>query len=379
MIEVVGRKHLGRHRLARKLGQGAGGGDHHGLGDGPGASVEGAAKDVGETQHVVDLVGVIGTAGRHEGVIARGVDVGRRDLRIGVGHGEQNRARRHPLHHVLRHQIRAGHADEDVGVGHRLGQGTQPGVAGEFLLVRVEVGAAGVDDAPGIDQQHVFLLAAHRDQEPHAGEAGGAGAEADQLDVSELFLLHVERIEQAGAHHHGGAVLIVVKDRDVEALFQRLLDDEAVRCGDVFQVDAAEGGRDVDYCLNEAFHAGRLDLDVEHVDVAETLEQHALTFHHRLAGERAEIAQAEDGGAVGDYRHQVALVGVAVGVGRVFRDGAHRFRHAGGVGQREVGLGGAGFGGIDRDLTGPGKLVIGQGAGLQITGGGFRFGVAHRR
>jgi hypothetical protein len=64
-------------------------------------------------------------------------------------------------------------------------------------------------------------------------------------------------------------------------------------------------------------HAGRVDFDIEHVDAGEALEQDALAFHHRLAGQRAEVAQAEDGGAVGDHRDQIALVGVAVGVGRI--------------------------------------------------------------
>ena len=51
------------------------------------------------------------------------------------------------------------------------------------------------------------------------------------------------------------------------------------------------------------------DLDVEHVDVGELLEQHRLAFHHRLGGERADIAEAEHGGAVGHHRDQIAAHG----------------------------------------------------------------------
>ena len=44
----------------------------------------------------------------------------------------------------------------------------------------------------------------------------------------------------------------------------------------------------------------RVDLEVEDVDVGELLEQAGLALHHRLAGERADVAEAEHRGAVGD-------------------------------------------------------------------------------
>ena len=59
------------------------------------------------------------------------------------------------------------------------------------------------------------------------------------------------------------------------------------------------------------------ELDVEHVDAGELLEQAALAFHHRLAGERADVAQAQHRGAVGDHADQVAARGVLGGQRRV--------------------------------------------------------------
>ena len=47
------------------------------------------------------------------------------------------------------------------------------------------------------------------------------------------------------------------------------------------------------------------DLDVEDVDAGELLEQDRLAFHHRLGGERADGAEAEHGGAVGDDGDEV--------------------------------------------------------------------------
>ena len=51
--------------------------------------------------------------------------------------------------------------------------------------------------------------------------------------------------------------------------------------------------------------SGLVDLDVEHVDAGELLEQHRLALHHRLAGERADGAEAEHRGAVGQHGDEV--------------------------------------------------------------------------
>ena len=65
-------------------------------------------------------------------------------------------------------------------------------------------------------------------------------------------------------------------------------------------------------------------LDVEHVDAGELLEQDRLALHHRLAGQRADVAEAEHRGAVGDHRDQIAPRGIVprgVGIGLDFQAG----------------------------------------------------------
>ncbi|MCY1521165.1 hypothetical protein D9M68_559660 [compost metagenome] len=125
-----------------------------------------------------------------------------------------------------------------------------------------------------------------------------------------------------------------MEHRNVALLDQHLLDLEALGCLDVFQVDAAEGVGDPRHGIDEGLRAFRLDLDVDRVDAGETLEQQRLAFHHRLAGQRPQVAQAKDGGAVADHRDQIALPGEAIGVLGILRDLAHRLGHAGAVGQR---------------------------------------------
>ncbi len=49
-----------------------------------------------------------------------------------------------------------------------------------------------------------------------------------------------------------------------------------------------------------------VDLDVEHVDAGELLEQHALAFHHRLGRLGADRPQPQHRRAVGDHADEIA-------------------------------------------------------------------------
>jgi hypothetical protein len=165
-------------------------------------------------------------------------------------------------------------------------------------------------------------------------------------------------------------VLVVVEHRDVELLAQTAFDLETMRCGDVFQIDAAEGRRYRDHGLDEVLRVLRVDLDVEHIDAGEALEQHALAFHHRLAGQGADIAETQHRRSVGDHADQIALGRVFVGVGRILRDRAHRLGDAWGIRQRQILLSRAGFGHLDTDLSGARQGVVVEGGLLAVLGHG---------
>ncbi|MNN47938.1 hypothetical protein D3C81_1623820 [compost metagenome] len=157
-----------------------------------------------------------------------------------------------------------------------------------------------------------------------------------------------------------------MEHRDVALFDQRALDLEALGRLDVFQVDAAEGDGDALDGVDEGLRAFRIHFDIEHVDAGEALEQHALAFHHRLGRQRAEVAQAENRGAVGNHRHQVALAGVLEGQLGIAGDLAHRLGNAGTVGQGQVARGGSGLGQLDTQLAGTGMSVILERGGFQI-------------
>src|SRR3546814_6056280 len=66
------------------------------------------------------------------------------------------------------------------------------------------------------------------------------------------------------------------------------------------------------------------ELDIDRIDVGEAFEQHRLAFHHRLGGERAEVAEAEAGRPVGDNGDEIALGRIVIGGGRTVGPGPVR-------------------------------------------------------
>jgi hypothetical protein len=183
-------------------------------------------------------------------------------------------------------------------------------------------------------------LHAHGLDQLQRGDARRAGAVQHHLHVLRSLAGDVAGVDQAGGADDRRAVLVVVEHRDVEQLLQLGLDAEALGALDVLQIDAAEGDADVLDHRDDLVGVLGADLDVDGVDVAEALEQDGLAFHHRLGGQGPQVAQAQDRGAVGDHRHQVALGGVFVGHVRIGGDGVDRHGDAGRIGQGQVALGG---------------------------------------
>ncbi len=219
------------------------------------------------------------------------------------------------------------------------------------------VGAALVDHALGVAQDDVLGREADRLEQFEAGDAGRAGAVADELGGLDVAAGEIERVDQAGGRDDRGAVLVVMEHRDVEQFPQPLLDDEALRRLDVLEIDAAPALAEQLDAVDDLVGVLRRHFEVDGIDVGEALEQHRLAFHHRLGGQRAAIAEAQDRGAVGDDGDEIALGGVVVGVVLVLGDRQHRHRDAGRIGQRQVALRRHRLGGDDFELAGPALAV----------------------
>ena len=194
-----------------------------------------------------------------------------------------------------------------------------------------------------------------------AGDAGGAGAVADQFGILDRAPGEFERVDQAGRGDDGGAVLIVMEDRNVEQFAQLLLDDEAFRRLDIFEIDAAPSLAEKFHAIDELVRIFGRNFEIDGIDIGEALEQHRFAFHYWLRRQRAAIAEAEDSGAIGDHRDEIAFGGIVVGFGLVLGDGEHRHRDTRRISEREVALRRHRFGGDDFELARPALAVKQQG------------------
>ena len=276
------------------------------------------------------------------------------DLGHGVGHGEHDGLVGHGADHILGDDVRRADAHEHIGALHGVGQLAAElfgiGDLRHFLLRRVHL-LALAQNAEAID--HLEVLHAQVHQMTADGDARAAGAVDDHLGFADLLADHAQRVDQGRAHHHGGAVLVVVEHRDIADFLQLALDLEAAGSGDVFQVDAAEAAADQVNGADDFIHVLAADADREGVHVAERLEQRALAFHDGHAGFRADIAQAQHRGAVGDHGHQVVAAGEGEGFIVILLNLQTGLGDAGRISQGQIFLVLYGDAGNDLDLALP--------------------------
>ena len=164
---------------------------------------------------------------------------------------------------------------------------------GRFPLVHA-FGTALVDDALGIAQDHVVRPHAHGLEQFHTGDRRGAGAVHHQLGLAKLTTGQMAGIDQAGGGDDRGAMLVVVEHRDIHEFAQTLLDHEAFRRLDVFQVDPAEAGPEEADGVDEFVDVLGADLEIDTIDVGEALEQRDLAFHDGLGRDSAQVAETQD-------------------------------------------------------------------------------------
>jgi len=251
------------------------------------------------------------------------------------------------------------------GVG--LASATISGREPKARLVRIhQRGAALKNHALDVGDPDVFQRQAQVHHQVQARQRRSARAGRNHLDLLDVLAHDLQAIDEGRRHTDRRAVLVVVEDWDLHAFAQFALDGEALRRLDIFKVDAAEGGFQAGNDLDQLVRVGFIDFDIEDIQAGELLEQHGLAFHHRLGGQRADIAQAQHRGAVGDDAHQIAAGRVAEHVGRIRHDFLTGRRHAGRVRQRQIALVRQLLGRRDRDFAGAPVLVIFKGGFAKV-------------
>jgi hypothetical protein len=149
------------------------------------------------------------------------------------------------------------------------------------------------------------------------GDSRRTGPREDYLDLLYFFADAFERVEECRAGNDRRPVLVVVEDGNLHRLPQSLLDVEAIRRADVLEIDSADGGLEELAEPDHIFRSFGADFEIEDIEVGELLEEVALSFHYRFAGERSDVSQPQHCGAIRNHGDQISLRRVLVGVFRV--------------------------------------------------------------
>ena len=224
------------------------------------------------------------------------------DLRLRIGQRQDQRFRRHQAQPLrLQHAWRR-EPQEDIGIPEHVAQRVRVRIACVARHVGQHARAIAANHAVDVGQRHVLRPQSHRHQQIDAGQRRRARTRRHQPHIDQRLALQHQPVAHRRGDRDRRAMLVVVEHRDAHAPAQLRLDGEAFGRLDVLQIDRTEGRLQGRHHIAEARRVLGIDLDVEHVDASELLEQDGLALHHRLAGERADIAQAQHGRAVGDHR-----------------------------------------------------------------------------
>ena len=174
------------------------------------------------------------------------------------------------------------------------------------------------------------------EQELRDGDARASGSVYHHPAVLLFLADHFQGVDDACENHDSGAVLVIMKDRDVEKPFQSFLDLKAPGSADILQVDASEARGKISDGLDDFLRILSVQTDGNRIDTSEFLKKHGFSLHHGHGGVGTDISKPEDGAAVGDHGHRVGLHGIGVGGLFVPGDDLTGLRHAGRVGQSQI-------------------------------------------
>ena len=205
-----------------------------------------------------------------------------------------------------------------------------------FFLLRVEVIPSLVDRTVAVAQNDMVRIQTHRDQQADNGKSGCTGTAGHHVDVVNILAGELQCVEHSCQCDNGSTVLVIVENRNVTAFLQTTLDLEAAGCGNVFQIDTTKAAGDQANRFYDLVHILGANAKRNRIDIAETLEQCTFALHDRHAGFRSDVAQSENGGAVGDDCDQIAAACQVIAFGNIFLNFQTRLCNAGGVRQRKI-------------------------------------------
>ena len=169
-----------------------------------------------------------------------------------------------------------------------------------------------------------------------ASNTRGAHAINDNFNIAHLLADNLQRVNERGEYNNGGAVLIVMEDRNVEFFFEPVFYLETTWGGNVFQIYSAKAGRDCFHDANDLVRVFRVQTNREGIDAGEFLEEHRLSFHHRHCCRRTNIAQTKHGSSIRNDGYRVFLYCQRKGLFRILVNRLADARNSRRVSHRQI-------------------------------------------
>ena len=130
-------------------------------------------------------------------------------------------------------------------------------------------------------------------------------------------------------------MLVVVENRDIASRLELFFDFKTAGSADVFKIYAAERAGNVIHCFNYFVNVLCPYAERKRVNAAEFLEEHAFALHNRHTRLGSDIAESQNGGAVGNYRNHIPAAGKLPAFVIIFLDCEAGLRDARSVRERQ--------------------------------------------
>ena len=159
--------------------------------------IQRAAENAGETENIVDLIGIIASSGTGEFSSGGDRHIGE-NFRSGVRHGKDDGIAVHGSDHIGGNAVGSGKSEENICTFDRFGESAEGGVFGEHLLLFTQIGTTGVKHTIDVAEDHIFQLCSGGEIKFTARQSGGTGTVDYEAALLDFFTDRLETIQNGG-------------------------------------------------------------------------------------------------------------------------------------------------------------------------------------
>ena len=205
---------------------------------------------------------------------------------------------------------------------------------GHLFLDPVQALTSFIDGAFPVT--HDDILKTGGQEQLYDGNGGRARAAGDDPDFLFLLADHLQGVHHTGQCNNGGAVLVIMENRDIAYFLKPALDLKASGSGNILQVNTAKGSGNQGNGTHDLVYILALNAQREGIYITKGLEEDTFAFHNGHAGLRTDVSQSQDRCSVRNDRAQIVTPCKGIRLADVFLDGKTGLRHAGCIGKGQI-------------------------------------------